>query len=83
MKTISESTILGRTNGPRGRAREEENEDGKETLQKETLHNEVHDMYFSCNSVSDYTKVIFDKILSGRQPSEGVTILQCLRVAGP
>jgi hypothetical protein len=31
-----------------GGAREEEDEE-----EKETLHNEVHDMYISCNSVSD------------------------------
>jgi hypothetical protein len=49
MKAISENTILGRLYGPRGRAREEENEE-----EKETLHNEVHYMYISYNSVSDY-----------------------------
>ena len=77
MKAIYENTILGRIYGPRGRAREEDEEE------KETLHNEVHDMYISYNSVSDYIKVIFNKIFSGRQPCQGVKSLQCLRAVHP
>jgi len=49
MKAISENAIIGRIHGPKGRAREAE-EDEEE---KETLHNEVHDIYISYNSVSD------------------------------
>jgi len=50
MKAISENTIIGRIHGPRGGRVREQEEDEEE---KETLHNEGHDIYISYNSVSD------------------------------